>query len=94
MLTPQDIADIVRRHLPPGNTPGTGVPSSNNPASYDAPRSRLPALKGREFLSEYVIKKALTPGEERITIPKDAIISPLAADWLILKGIKIIRSTS
>jgi ethanolamine utilization cobalamin adenosyltransferase len=38
-----------------------------------------------------VIKKALTPGAQRITIPEDAILSPLAQDWLALKGIEIER---
>jgi hypothetical protein len=42
-------------------------------------------------LTEAVIKKALTPGGRRLTIPRNAIISPLASDWLALKGIEIVR---
>ena len=47
--------------------------------------------KGRLFLSEYDIKKRLTGGGTRLTIPKDAIVSPLAQDWLTLKGIAVVR---
>ena len=47
--------------------------------------------KGRIFLSEYEIKKRLTAGGTRLTIPKDSIVSPLAQDWLTLKGIKVER---
>ena len=46
---------------------------------------------GRPFLSEYDIKKRLTPGGMRLTIPGNAILSPLVADWLTLRGIEVIR---
>lgn len=49
---------------------------------------------GRPFLSEYEIKKRLTPGDVRLTIPENAIISPLVADWLTLRGIEIVRGQS
>lgn len=44
------------------------------------------------FLSEYEIKKALTPGAQQLTIPKEAILSPLAVEWMELKGIRVIRT--
>ena len=46
---------------------------------------------GRLFLSEYDIKKRLTPGGLSLTIPGNAILSPLVADWLTLRGIEVIR---
>ena len=49
-------------------------------------------VRGRPFLTEYDIKKALTPGALVLTIPRDAIVSPLAEDWLALKGVVIARS--
>ena len=49
------------------------------------------APKGRPFLSESEIKKALTPGAQHLTIAKDAIVSPLALDWLALRGIRVVR---
>jgi len=30
---------------------------------------------------------------KRLTIPKDAIVSPLALDWLALKGVRIVRTS-
>lgn len=62
--------------------------SSSNKKSLHPP---FEGPKGKVFLSEYDIKKRLTGGGGPLTIPKDAIISPQAADWLTLKGIKIIR---
>lgn len=50
-----------------------------------------PGPKGRAFWSEYDIKKALTGEGKRLTLPADAIVSPLASDWLTLRGIEIIR---
>lgn len=51
-----------------------------------------PGPKGRAFWSEYEIKKALTGGGKRLTLPADAIVSPLASDWLTLRGIEIVRT--
>jgi hypothetical protein len=48
--------------------------------------------RGRLFLSEYDVKKRLTPGAQHLTIPEGAIISPLALDWLVLQGIKVVRN--
>lgn len=47
--------------------------------------------RGRAFLTEYDIKKALTPGAQLLTIPKDAIVSPLAQEWLDFQGITVVR---
>jgi hypothetical protein len=47
---------------------------------------------GRLFLSEYDVKKRLTPGAQHLTIPEGAIISPLALDWLVLQGVKVVRN--
>jgi hypothetical protein len=55
-------------------------------------RSRLDdEIRGREFLSEYDIRKRLTANSQELRIPQDAIISPQAVDWLTLGRIKIIR---
>lgn len=50
-----------------------------------------PGPIGKLFLSEYDLKKRLTPGTARLTIPKGAIVSPLAQDWLTLKGIEVVQ---
>ena len=46
---------------------------------------------GRLFLSEYDIRKKMAPGAQELRIPKGAIISPLAHDWLVLRRIRIIE---
>ena len=48
----------------------------------------LPAKK--IFLSEHDIKQRL--GKEKVLkVPREAILSPLAAEWISLKGIQIVR---
>lgn len=89
MFTPNDLVDLLMEHLAP--LLASGAPSSEKGG---APKSQSPGLdgpKGKLFLTEFDIKKRLTGGGGPLTIPKDAIISPLATDWLTLRGIKIIR---
>lgn len=83
MFKHSDLLDTLRRHIAP-SSPGSGGGAF----------PRIPDLKGRRFLTEYEIKKTLTPGTQLLTIPQDAIVSPLAQDWLALKGIRIVRSPS
>lgn len=86
-----DITDAFLRALAPvrGEAPRAAPPP---PAA--APQAPFaPPRKGRVFLSEYHIRKALTPGSRDLTIPKDAIVSPLALEWLALQGVRIVRSS-
>lgn len=88
MYTRDDILDAVRRHLTPQ---GPAALQASSPGRSDGKIARIPSIKGRPFLTEYEIKKALTPGTQHLKIPKDAIVSPLAQDWLVLGGIRIVR---
>ena len=63
------------------------APSPNKPTPGLDPKGP----PGRLFLSEFDIKKRLTAGQTSLTLAQEAIISPLAADWIILKGITIVR---
>ena len=81
MLTRDDLIDLIMEGLRPL--------SAASPAPAPVPAGAK-SVGGRLFLSEYDIKKRVTPAQT-LTIPKDAIISPLATDWLVLKGVKIIR---
>ena len=45
--------------------------------------------RGRKFFSEYEIKKMIK--DNVLKVPASAIVSPLAQDWLALKGVKIVR---
>lgn len=76
MFTQDDLIDLLMSHL--------------NPAKAEQGASLKP-LSGRTFVTEYEIKKRLTGGARSLTLAKDVIVSPLAADWLILNGIEIIR---
>ena len=88
MLTRDDLIDLLVAGLAKaGPAAAAPVPA---PAEGRAAGS-LQTISGRPFLSEYEIKKRLTPGSNRLTIPKRSIISPAAVDWLTLKGIEIVR---
>jgi hypothetical protein len=79
-VTRDDLIDLIIGHLRPklAQPPDRALSSNNGP-------------KGRLFLTEYDIKKRLTADAARLTIPKEAILSPLAVDWLVLKGIEVVR---
>ncbi|OGR87925.1 MAG: hypothetical protein A3J74_08950 [Elusimicrobia bacterium RIFCSPHIGHO2_02_FULL_57_9] len=105
MLTRDDLIDLILRHLrpavcaPEASSKGPPGPAERNASLRPAPeaqshkerRFERPSPAGRLFLSEYEIKKRLTETAQHLTIPEEAILSPLASDWLVLKGIKIIR---
>ncbi|MBI5631420.1 MAG: hypothetical protein HY921_11115 [Elusimicrobia bacterium] len=74
MLNRDDLIDLIMGHL---RELPVRAPSAGGP-------------RGRLFLSEHEIKKRLTPAGTELKIPRGAIISPLAQDWLVLKGVKIV----
>lgn len=82
MLTRDDLIDIIV----------AGLAKVKPAAVARAWSPKGPA--GRPFLSEYDIKKRLTPGGVRLTIPENAILSPLVTDWLTLRGIEVVRGLS
>jgi hypothetical protein len=85
LLTRDDLIDILISGLARGRP--AAAPARGGRARY-AP---LAGLKKKLFVSEREIKKMLTAGGKRLTIPKDSIVSPLAQDWLTLRGIEIVR---
>ena len=80
MLTKGAIEDLIAEHLFRGK-PGGAAP---------APK-KVPELKHRVFLSAFELRKMLAAGARAITVPANAIISPLAMDWLEYNGIEIKR---
>jgi len=82
LLTRDDIIDILV----------AGLAKAKPAAAARAWKPRGP--EGRPFLSEYDIKKRLTAGGLRLTIPENAIVSPLVTDWLTLRGIEVVRGLS
>lgn len=75
MWTRDDLVDVFVAGLSSGR-PGALPP--NGP-------------RGRRFLSEYEIKNLLTSEGKRLTIPSNSIVSPLALDWLTLRGVEIVK---
>ncbi|OGR86771.1 MAG: hypothetical protein A3A86_01780 [Elusimicrobia bacterium RIFCSPLOWO2_01_FULL_60_11] len=51
---------------------------------------KKPRRSARLFLSEYEIKRMITP-DKILRVPGNAILSPLALDWLLLKGVQVVR---
>ena len=84
MLTRDDIIDLLVGHI-------AGERSSPAKIPIRKESSRLPELRGRRFLTERELKGLLTGPSQQLTIPKDAILSPLALEWLALGRIKIVR---
>jgi len=84
MFTVDDLIDAIVEQLAPlyAEKPAAGTPNRFSPAPQ----------KKRVFLTELDVKKALTPGGKELTIGRDVIVSPLALEWLELKGIRIIRA--
>ncbi len=80
MLTRDDLIDIIAAGL-----------AKAKPAAVVARLWNKAGPAGRLFLTEYEIKKRLTPGGVRLTIPENAILSPLVTDWLTLRGIEVVR---
>ncbi len=89
MLTRDDLIDLIVAGLAKaGPAAAVSAPAKPSPAPKGAP-PRGP--EGRLFLSEYEIKKRLTVSGNRLTIPRNSILSPLALDWLTLTRIEIVR---
>lgn len=55
---------------------------------YNRPFTTLRA--GRLFLSEHDIRRMLKDGRRTLHVPRRAIVSPLAQEWLTEKGIAIL----
>jgi len=79
VLTQDDLVELIVSHLLKA---GGGA---------QARPQKAPAPRGRRFISEYELRRMIAPGASRVLVPKDAIVSPMALDWLVLKGIAVER---
>ena len=91
MLTRDDVLDALAEGISPSpaRVRAPGAPRAAGPRGLPPP-----GPKGRCFLSESDIKKRLTPDGKRLTIPGRSILSPLASDWIALRGIEIVEETA
>lgn len=100
MLSEDDLAEIVYDALKSSDSrTGNLRAAMNEPPArkgkwgfharepYNRPYTSLPVR--RIFLSEYDIKQRLAPGQKQLRVPRGAIISPLAEEWLTEKGIRV-----
>jgi hypothetical protein len=79
MFKQDDLIDAIMESL-----------SNGTPSTSPGTRSPAPPVR-RLFLSEYDVRRRLTANPGDLRIPKGAIVSPLALDWLSLKGIRIVE---
>jgi hypothetical protein len=77
MLTKGAIEDLIMQHLSGQSRGGaSGAPGR-------------PAAARKVFLSDWELRRLYKPGERTVTVPANAIISPLSLDWLEYDGIKV-----
>lgn len=81
MLTKGAIEDLIMQHLSPV---GRAAP----PAVKNAQ-----AAGKRVFISDWELRRSYKPGSRTVTVPANAIISPLSIDWLDFGGIAVIRGS-
>lgn len=94
MFTRNDLVDAIVSHLTAGVS--RAAPAKEPAAAVSHNRLSPAGPKGRRFLSEFDIKRRLTSDgltgkRPRLTLAPDEIVSPLAVDWLVLKGVEIVR---
>lgn len=100
MFSEDDLADIVYDALKDAAPRAAGLRSAIGDPQIrkgkwgfhvrepvNRPYTSLPAR--RVFLSEYDIKLRLKPGQHTLRVPRNAILSPLADEWLGPKGIRV-----
>jgi len=80
MLTKGAVEDIIMLHLSRRGLAGAAPVSK-----------KVPELEKKVFLSDWEIRRMVKPGQRSITVPRNAIISPLSHDWLDYDSISIIR---
>ena len=81
MLTKGDIEDAIMRRL-----------RKEEGLSPAQARKKVPELGCKVFLSDWELRRLMPPGGRKITVPANAIISPLSADWLDYEGVEIVRA--
>lgn len=91
MLTRDDLIDLIVSQLKPVKAE-IPAPAPSTPVDRPKAGKGSDGPAGRIFVSEYEIKKMLKPGAKELQLPARAIVSPLAADWLTLQGVRIVRA--
>ena len=84
--------EVVAAKTPAANAHHAPLPKRGFFAREKYIKSSATLPKGRRFITEYEVKQMLRGGAVEITVPCNAIISPLAQEVLSEKGIRVVRS--
>ncbi len=79
MLSKGALEDIIMEHL------------TRKPGARPAAPRKVPELKKKVFLSDREMRGLCKPGMKTVKVPANAIVSPLALDWLDYDGMEIVR---
>ena len=79
MLTKGAVEDLIMQYLRPG------------PGGKASSMKKVPEIKRRVFLSDWQLRRVYKAGAKTVTVPANAIISPLSLDWLDYNGVTVIR---
>lgn len=80
MLTKGAVEDLIYEHL------------SRADRGALAPAGKKPAPVKRVFISDWELRRLYKPGSRSLTVPANAILSPLSLDWLDYNGVKVVRN--
>ena len=81
MLTKGAVEDLIMQHL----DRASGVGAAPVPAKPVRAQKKV-------FISDWELRRLYKPGAGSVTVPANAIISPLSLDWLNYDGIRVIRA--
>ncbi len=79
MLTKGAVEDLIMQHLSGGQG---GAASSVK---------RATVREKKVFLPDLELRRLYVRGSKTVTVPHNAIISPLSLDWLDYDGVRVIR---
>ena len=80
MLTKGAVEDLIHEHLSRADRGGA------------APAGKKPAPVRKIFISDWELRRLYKPGSRSLTVPANAILSPLSLDWLDYNGVKVVRN--
>ncbi len=82
MLTKGAVEDLIFAHLSRGRGEDRAMPAAR----------KVPGLRKKVFLSDLELRRLYRPGSRTVTVPADAILSPLSMDWLDYEGVDVVRN--
>jgi hypothetical protein len=81
MLTKGAVEDLIYEHLSRADRGGAAPAGGKKPAPVK-----------RTFISDWELRRLYKPGSRSLTVPANAILSPLSLDWLDYNGVKVVRN--